>query len=71
MRVSAPTPPVSLKRKAAVMEEEDELERARRAKIMQYMNPRIKPVVPRYFPYHVDCCYLSSFTGVQVTAYWM
>ncbi|CAL1715167.1 unnamed protein product [Somion occarium] len=48
MRVSAPTPPVSLKRKAAVMEEEDELERARRAKIMQYMNPRIKPVVPSY-----------------------
>jgi transcription factor SPT20 len=41
MRVSTPTVPVSLKRKAAAMDpEEDETEKARRAKIMQFMNPR-------------------------------
>lgn len=48
MRVSAPTPPNTLKRKAAVMEEEDEIERTRRAKIMQYMNPRVKTVNAKY-----------------------
>ncbi|THH00631.1 hypothetical protein EW026_g1921 [Hermanssonia centrifuga] len=42
LRVSVPTTPASLKRKAAAMEqEEEESEKARRAKIMQYMNPRI------------------------------
>jgi transcription factor SPT20 len=41
MRVSTPTVPVSLKRKAAAMDpEEDESDKARRAKIMQFMNPR-------------------------------
>lgn len=41
MRVSTPTVPVSLKRKAAAMDpEEDETEKARRAQIMQFMNPR-------------------------------
>ncbi|KAF7289062.1 hypothetical protein HMN09_01354400 [Mycena chlorophos] len=41
MRVSTPTVPNSLKRKAAVMDpEEDEVEKARKAKIMQFMAPR-------------------------------
>ncbi|KAF7309430.1 hypothetical protein MIND_00313800 [Mycena indigotica] len=41
MRVSTPTVPNSLKRKASVMDpEEDEVEKARRAKIMQFMAPR-------------------------------
>ncbi|KAF8074624.1 Spt20 family-domain-containing protein [Lyophyllum atratum] len=40
-RVSTPTVPVSLKRKAAALDpEEDETDKARRAKIMQFMNPR-------------------------------
>lgn len=41
LKASVPTTPISLKRKAAAMEqEEDETERARRAKIMQFMNPK-------------------------------
>jgi hypothetical protein len=40
--VSAPSVPVSLKRKAAALEqEEDEAEKARRLKITQFMNPRM------------------------------
>ena len=42
LRASAPVTPSSLKRKAVAMDlEDDEGEKARRAKIMQYMNPRI------------------------------
>lgn len=50
VRATAPPGPPSLKRKAAAMEmEEDELERARRAKIMQFMNPKShRSAVPRY-----------------------
>ncbi|KAK0189239.1 Spt20 family-domain-containing protein, partial [Armillaria mellea] len=41
VRVSTPTVPTSLKRKAsAVDQEEDETDKARRAKIMQFMNSR-------------------------------
>ncbi|KAJ7065397.1 Spt20 family-domain-containing protein [Mycena amicta] len=41
MRVSTPTVPNSLKRKAAVMDPEvDEVEKARRLKVMQFMAPR-------------------------------
>ncbi|KAG6910075.1 hypothetical protein DXG01_013528 [Tephrocybe rancida] len=41
MRVSTPTVPVSLKRKAATSDpEEDETDKARRAKIMAFMNSR-------------------------------
>ncbi|KAJ7036529.1 Spt20 family-domain-containing protein, partial [Mycena alexandri] len=41
LRVSTPTVPISLKRKAAAMDpEEDEVEKARRTKIMQFMTPR-------------------------------
>ncbi|KAJ7230459.1 Spt20 family-domain-containing protein, partial [Mycena pura] len=41
LRVSTPTVPNSLKRKAAAMDpEEDEVEKARRVKIMQFMSPR-------------------------------
>lgn len=40
MRVSVPTTPISLKRKALAMEpEEDESDKARRSKIMLYMSP--------------------------------
>ncbi|KAF9219727.1 hypothetical protein BS17DRAFT_788681 [Gyrodon lividus] len=50
LRVSTPAIPVSLKRKAAaITQEEDESEKARRAKIMQFMNPRFnRPHVPSY-----------------------
>ncbi|KAJ7302940.1 Spt20 family-domain-containing protein, partial [Mycena albidolilacea] len=41
LRVSTPTVPNSLKRKAASIDpEEDEIEKARRTKIMQFMTPR-------------------------------
>jgi transcription factor SPT20 len=41
LRVSMPTVPVSLKRKASVLDpEEDETDKARRAKLMQFMDPR-------------------------------
>ncbi|KAK7031667.1 Spt20 family-domain-containing protein [Favolaschia claudopus] len=41
LRVSTPTVPISLKRKAAAMDpEEDSIEKARRSKIMQFMSPR-------------------------------
>ncbi|TFY56188.1 hypothetical protein EVJ58_g7792, partial [Rhodofomes roseus] len=41
IRASVPTAPLSLKRKAAVMEQEDqETEKVRRAKLAQYMNPK-------------------------------
>ncbi|PCH44446.1 hypothetical protein WOLCODRAFT_133250, partial [Wolfiporia cocos MD-104 SS10] len=40
-RASIPTTPLSLKRKAAVMEQEDgEVEKTRRTKFAQYMNPK-------------------------------
>ncbi|KAI0077762.1 hypothetical protein K474DRAFT_1620724 [Panus rudis PR-1116 ss-1] len=49
MRVTAPAPPASLKRKAAVLEEEEDLERQRRAKIMQFMNPKLnRSALPSY-----------------------
>lgn len=53
LRVSTPNIPNSLKRKAAAMTdvEEDETEKAKRAKIMQFMNPQFspsrKPFIPR------------------------
>lgn len=42
IRVSTPTMPNSLKRKAAPMVdvEEDEAEKAKRAKVLQFMNPQ-------------------------------
>ncbi|CCM02580.1 uncharacterized protein FIBRA_04683 [Fibroporia radiculosa] len=41
LRASGPTTPLPLKRKAAVMEQEDdETEKARRAKLAQFMNPK-------------------------------
>ncbi|KAF8141930.1 Spt20 family-domain-containing protein [Boletus edulis] len=50
LRVSTPSIPVSLKRKiAAITQEEDESEKARRAKIIQFMNPRLnRSHVPGY-----------------------
>ncbi|KAG9309886.1 Spt20 family-domain-containing protein [Chiua virens] len=50
LRVSTPSIPVSLKRKiAAITQEEDESEKARRAKIIQFMNPRLnRSHVPSY-----------------------
>ncbi|KIJ65193.1 hypothetical protein HYDPIDRAFT_111086 [Hydnomerulius pinastri MD-312] len=50
LRVSTPTIPISLKRKAAaITQEEDESDKARRAKIMQFMNPRLnRSHVPSY-----------------------
>ncbi|KAK0203109.1 Spt20 family-domain-containing protein [Desarmillaria ectypa] len=46
VRVSTPTVPTSLKRKAsAVDQEEDETDKARRAKIMQFMNSRATRVL--------------------------
>ncbi|KAH8104068.1 Spt20 family-domain-containing protein [Cristinia sonorae] len=50
LRVTVPPAPPALKRKAAAMEmEEDEMDRARRAKIMQYMNPKPhRSSAPRY-----------------------
>ncbi|RDB23428.1 SAGA complex subunit spt20 [Hypsizygus marmoreus] len=50
LRASTPTVPVSLKRKASAMNlEEDETDKARRAKIMQFMNPRQnRPYNPSY-----------------------
>ncbi|EIN09455.1 hypothetical protein PUNSTDRAFT_143012 [Punctularia strigosozonata HHB-11173 SS5] len=44
-RVSAPSVPPSLKRKAAALEqEEDEAEKTRRIKVTQFMNPRLNRV---------------------------
>lgn len=54
LRVSTPNTPNSLKRKAAAMVdlEEDETEKAKRAKIMQFMNPQFntarKPIQQKY-----------------------
>ncbi|KAH7885750.1 Spt20 family-domain-containing protein [Phlebopus sp. FC_14] len=50
LRVSTPSIPVSLKRKAAAISpEEDESDRVRRGKIMQFMNPRLnRSHVPSY-----------------------
>ncbi|KAF9244124.1 Spt20 family-domain-containing protein [Melanogaster broomeanus] len=50
LRVSTPTVPVSLKRKSAVVtQEEDESEKARRSKIIQFANPRLNRAhVPSY-----------------------
>ncbi|OBZ73602.1 SAGA complex subunit spt20 [Grifola frondosa] len=48
-RVSNPAAPLSLKRKATVIEQEDDKdEKARRAKIMQFLNPRTGSAVPNY-----------------------
>ncbi|GBE86619.1 predicted protein [Sparassis crispa] len=49
LRTSIPTPPLSLKRKAGAAElEEDPSGKARREKLMQYMNPRTGNGVPNY-----------------------
>ncbi|KAF9267157.1 hypothetical protein L218DRAFT_856547 [Marasmius fiardii PR-910] len=50
LRVSTPTEPALLKRKADVVEpEERETEKAKRAKIMQFGNPRLnRPYAPSY-----------------------
>ncbi|KZT09823.1 uncharacterized protein LAESUDRAFT_747862 [Laetiporus sulphureus 93-53] len=55
IRSSAPTAPLSLKRKAAVMEQEDEeTEKARRAKLAQFMNPKFsRPAVTAPRNYHI------------------
>ena len=52
LRASIPTVPVSLKRKASALDaEEHESDKARRAKLMQYMNPRQhRSHAPKYFP---------------------
>ncbi|KAL6307222.1 Spt20 family-domain-containing protein [Sparassis latifolia] len=48
LRTSIPTPPLSLKRKAGAAElEEDPSGKARREKLMQYMNPRTGNGVPK------------------------
>lgn len=47
LRVSVPKTPPSLKRKAAVMEhEEEERDKARRLKMSQFMNPRNNRATP-------------------------
>ncbi|KAI0357989.1 hypothetical protein OH77DRAFT_1397640 [Trametes cingulata] len=47
-RATTPPAPPSLKRKASVMNQEaDEVEKARRIKISQFMNPRLRPTAPR------------------------
>ena len=50
LRVSTPTVPISLKRKAVVLEpEEDETEKIRRAKILAFLTPRLnRNHAPRY-----------------------
>lgn len=47
------------------MEEEEEIERTRRAKIMQYMNPRVKPVVPRYIIIFHNC-FNNPITNLRI-----
>ncbi|KAJ3552987.1 hypothetical protein NM688_g3859 [Phlebia brevispora] len=71
LRVSAPAAPVSLKRKAVAMEpEEDESEKVRRAKIMQYMNPRTnRSTIPRFmFSYW---CEFTMTYMLLVIVFWM
>ncbi|KAG6819179.1 hypothetical protein H0H93_014599 [Arthromyces matolae] len=49
MRVSTPSVPVSLKRKVTTLDpEEDETDKARRAKIMSFMNSRQNRAAPSY-----------------------
>ncbi|KAI0832010.1 Spt20 family-domain-containing protein [Trametes gibbosa] len=46
-RATTPPAPPSLKRKASVLDQEaDEVEKARRVKITQFMNPRLRSTVP-------------------------
>lgn len=74
LRVSVPTTPVSLKRKAVAMEqEEEESEKARRVKIMQYMNPRVnRSTAPRFvwsiqFPRRIfSSCIIRSYHILDV-----
>ena len=71
LRVSAPATPALLKRKVVAIEpEEDESEKARRAKIMQYMNPRInRSTIPRLGR---SSNYLDmALTYLLATVYWM
>lgn len=52
LRVSTPTTPVSLKRKAIALDpEEDETDKARRSKMMQYLNPRLNRATHGAPPY--------------------
>ncbi|TFL01998.1 Spt20 family-domain-containing protein [Pterulicium gracile] len=69
LRVSMPTVPQSLKRKAATQDkEEDETEKARRAKIMQFMNPRMNRVhAARYFQVPTYCFKCSYFLQLSNT----
>lgn len=61
LRVSTPTVPVSLKRKATVLDTEDvETDKARRAKLMQYMNPRQhRSHAPKYVSFWLGSSYIS------------
>lgn len=56
LRVSTPTVPVSLKRKASAALDtvEDETDKAKRAKWMQFMNPRQhRSHAPKYVPVYL------------------
>ena len=62
LRVSTPNVPKSLKRKATAMVdlEEDETEKARRTKILQFMNPQLTSRKPKYVLY----CNFRSFIDI-------
>ncbi|KAG1878706.1 Spt20 family-domain-containing protein [Suillus tomentosus] len=64
LRVSTPSIPISLKRKAAtITPEEDESDKTRRAKIMQFMNQRQnRSHAPRYFVLFQSVPFLLTFT---------
>ncbi|KAI0917859.1 hypothetical protein AcV5_002691 [Taiwanofungus camphoratus] len=67
LRISIPSSPLSLKRKAAAMEQEDgETEKARRAKLAQYMNPRlVRPATDSGPSYRILDRPKRNMTGTQ------
>jgi len=62
LRVSVPTAPPSLKRKASAMDpEETALEKVRRAKIMQFMKPASTRPHKLVYPFTFTCSCLTVF----------
>ena len=71
LRVSVPKTPPSLKRKAAAMEqEEEENDKARRIKISQYMNPRNSRSTPQRYVL-LSQCRCVEVDCFLVIVYWI
>ncbi|KAH9893546.1 Spt20 family-domain-containing protein [Cubamyces lactineus] len=70
-RATTPPAPPSLKRKASALDQEaDDIEKARRLKIIQFMNPRLRSTAPSYVQLFPAAC-LDSNTDAYPLQIWL